>query len=560
MDVLKAQLARMQQQLLQLSASQKMLAMSLVAIMVLTLLFWGRYASTADMEAVLDQTLKPDEVTRITSQIRSRGIEYQLVGDRIMVPADRKFDVLSELSYLQLLPNDTSNTYDEILKRVNPWSSTADNDATRNQAKSVLLSQLIKKFPGVWSADVLIDPTNERRLGGGGKQPVATILIILEDRTKTRFDRNLVNAAAQAVVGAQSGLALSNIKVVINGVPCTVSDRNSGVGGFASSDEILSQQQEAEQFFTQKISQLLIWIPGAMVAVTCDVNIKSERRTEELYDPKGIASKESSSESETNEQASPPAPGGEPGAIPNAPLSVGGSSPSGSGAAAGSNRNRESTKFENHFSKSQIESSTPPGKPKALAATVRLPRSFFVGVYKRSNPDSKSEPDEQAVAQLVEKELPKIRRDVKSCTYITNDEDIVVDTYPDDLPLLSAVATSSLAASKSAGGFAAALGGHYKEIGIGVLALISLFMVSSIVKKGTPAPVMAVVSAPTQPEMLMAGEDVAGEAMEGSSTLDGMELDDDAVKAQQMVEQVATMVKENPDGAANLVKRWLNRT
>jgi flagellar biosynthesis/type III secretory pathway M-ring protein FliF/YscJ len=39
-----------------------------------------------------------------------------------------------------------------------------------------------------------------------------------------------------------------------------------------------------------------------------------------------------------------------------------------------------------------------------------------------------------------------------------------------------------------------------------------------------------------------------------------MELDQDAVHAQQMVEQVSTMVKENPDAAANLVKRWLNKT
>ena len=53
---------------------------------------------------------------------------------------------------------------------------------------------------------------------------------------------------------------------------------------------------------------------------------------------------------------------------------------------------------------------------------------------------------------------------------------------------------------------------------------------------------------------------IAGEVSEGGQTLDGMELDDDAIKAQQMVEQVSTMVKENPDAAANMVKRWLNRS
>ena len=46
MDFLKNQLARLQQQFNQLTASQKMLSVSLVAIMVMTLLWWGRYAGT----------------------------------------------------------------------------------------------------------------------------------------------------------------------------------------------------------------------------------------------------------------------------------------------------------------------------------------------------------------------------------------------------------------------------------------------------------------------------------------------------------------------------------
>jgi flagellar biosynthesis/type III secretory pathway M-ring protein FliF/YscJ len=42
--------------------------------------------------------------------------------------------------------------------------------------------------------------------------------------------------------------------------------------------------------------------------------------------------------------------------------------------------------------------------------------------------------------------------------------------------------------------------------------------------------------------------------------MDGMELDDEALKTQQVIEQVSSMVTENPDAAANLVKRWLQRT
>jgi flagellar biosynthesis/type III secretory pathway M-ring protein FliF/YscJ len=38
-----------------------------------------------------------------------------------------------------------------------------------------------------------------------------------------------------------------------------------------------------------------------------------------------------------------------------------------------------------------------------------------------------------------------------------------------------------------------------------------------------------------------------------------VELDEESVKAQQMIEQVQELVKANPDGAAGLVKRWMNQ-
>ena len=41
--------------------------------------------------------------------------------------------------------------------------------------------------------------------------------------------------------------------------------------------------------------------------------------------------------------------------------------------------------------------------------------------------------------------------------------------------------------------------------------------------------------------------------------MDGIEVDTDSVRNQQIISQVSSMVKENPDAAANLVKRWLSR-
>src|SRR5205809_8628 len=120
MDTLRIQLARIQQQLGALSASQKMLAFSLLAIMALTLVFWSRYAGTADMEAVLDQSLSSDEIGRIQGELRSKGIEFKVVNDRVLVQADRKLEALAVLSYAQAVPQNTRSSYDEIIRRIIP--------------------------------------------------------------------------------------------------------------------------------------------------------------------------------------------------------------------------------------------------------------------------------------------------------------------------------------------------------------------------------------------------------------------------------------------------------
>ena len=98
-----------------------------------------------------------------------------------------------------------------------------------------------------------------------------------------------------------------------------------------------------------------------------------------------------------------------------------------------------------------------------------------------------------------------------------------------------------------------------KEIALGALALVSLFMVSMMVRKGTPAPIIVPKPERSSASATLTTEAIAAEANEGLQSMDGMEVDDDSVRTQQMIGQVSSMVKENPEGAASLVKRWLNR-
>jgi flagellar biosynthesis/type III secretory pathway M-ring protein FliF/YscJ len=187
---------------------------------------------------------------------------------------------------------------------------------------------------------------------------------------------------------------------------------------------------------------------------------------------------------------------------------------------------------------------------------VRIPRTYVVRSYKRSNPSAK-DPTDADLQPMVDQEIASHRKIVQNCMHIQTEEVISVDVY-DDFDT-AAPALVELAGKTS--GIGAVMSTHGKELVLGVLAVISLFMVSMIVKKGPTTPVFVEPETPKETPRLAGIETVAGIVGDDANpTLDGMELDEDAVKSQQVVHQVATMVKDDPDAAANLVKRWLNRS
>jgi flagellar biosynthesis/type III secretory pathway M-ring protein FliF/YscJ len=214
--------------------------------------------------------------------------------------------------------------------------------------------------------------------------------------------------------------------------------------------------------------------------------------------------------------------------------------------------------------------SHPAGTATVLSAAVRIPRSYFVRKYRASNPTaaaSTKEPDDNAIQPVFDQMLPRFQKAVQAAVGIKGEDAISIDMWDDfDSPLIGGggvIASAGVGELGSAGaaGFSALLGGHVKELALGILAVVSLVMVSMIVKKG-PQPVIAIEEAgQKEAPQLGPAEAIAGiVGGEMHTPLDGMELDEESVKAQQVVEQVATLVKEDPDAAATLVKRWLNRS
>lgn len=546
MDFFRTQLLRIQQQIGDLSASQKMLTAALVTIMVMTLVLWTRYSGQAEMEALLDQPLSIDDIANIKSHLSARRVKYSVTGERIMVPADLRSELVAELAYAKLLPRNTQTAFDnEIMKQMGPWTPESQKRELFNKMKEITLARVIGGLPDVAHAVVLIDPTEERRFAADRRQSTATVTIETRNPGQ-RPGKDLINAAADIVVGAQSGLARSRISVIVDGVPYTLHDKEDD--SLASSD-YLEMKQAAERAEANRISEHLN-IPGAMVAVTVSLNTQSVQRREQSVDPTKLVHKERNVRERSVETTAPLMSAQEPGAAPNVGMTI----PTGAGGGDGSSTESETeTEFDLITSQIVEESKTPAGDSRIVRASVRVPRSYFINVVRAKDPKM-TEPDDAILGPVIASELPKIRDAVKACTSLSSDDDVIVQDYIDVMPMLAA------APQTPATGMSSMLGGYSKEIAVGALAVVSLFMVLMMVRKGSPAPIIPRVIEQKPAPRLASAEVVAGEVSEGNPLLDGMELDEDAVKTQQMLNQVTTMVDENPDAAANLVKRWLNRS
>ncbi|MGA2441518.1 MAG: flagellar M-ring protein FliF C-terminal domain-containing protein [Tepidisphaeraceae bacterium] len=550
MDFLKVQFTRIQEQLGGLSATQKMLVVSLLTIMVMTLLWWSHWAAEPEMSPLLDQSLSTEDVGLITANLDARDIPHQVVGDKVMVPADRKMEVLAVLGYSNALPKDFDKGFDEIIKQMN-WLDPPDKtDQMFLRAKEQTLAGMIRRWPGVAEADVVIDPSVDRHIGDNDVQPVATVTITA-GRSNKLGNRQLAESAAAAVCGAQPGLERSHVNVIIDGVSIAVKDHSED--GMDSGGDGVQMQQQYEEYYRKKIEAALEDIRGVMVSVTVKVDTSQTTTTIHKVDPKQTVSVPMQTEETSQEQNAQAASAQEePGAMANTSLSL---PASGGGGGGGSTNSTEKNEFKSDYGNQDEVIKQGAGTATVASASVRVPRSYFIQAYKIEN-GGKDPDDPAALKTYMDAQLQKIHNEVKGCAVFPSDDALFVETYSDvvqpELPLGQETAASPMTT---------ALGKHGKEVGVGVLAVISLLMVMMMVRKGGGAPATTTVAqplAPAEAPTLNGNEAVVGSAAENSESLDGMELDEETVKGQQVLDQVQKMVTANPDAAASLVKRWLN--
>ena len=550
MDFLKNQIVRLQEQFKTLNATQKMLAGALVAIIVMTLYGWSNFAGRAEMEPLLNQAMSSEDMGEIQKQLASAGIKYRLVGDRIEVPADRKYEAIAMAGFAGALPRDTGKGFDDMTAKMSPFSSTLEQAAALNRGKQNTLSQILRYFPRVRNAAVIIDPTKERGFGNG-TEPSATVYLNL--RSKGVPDQRLINAAADMVVGAVANLKRERVRVIVDEASYT--PRGSDDLGGIDPNLRLGILRSNEQYLREKLMVLFSHIEGVRVDVSVMPNLDQTETTKSTVDPTNKVQLVVSEETQTEENKGAGTSGGDPGMVANGQLGMGGAAVG--GESVGGTHEKMSTQSKVDWGTGKLHVIKPPGDVKITSASMLVPRSHFVQVLKKMG-GSEKEPDQAALDKFIAGEVVKLKVGLKTTLALASDDAVYVDSFTDLLPLAMGI-------PQAAGTSMTILAtDHMKEITLGVLALVSLFMVSMMVKKSVPRVTSSSSSSSPPPlkasPRLDANEEMVGEVSENNPVLEGMELDEESVRSQQVISQVSNLVGENPEAAATMVKRWMNRS
>src|SRR5437764_5895159 len=176
MDLFKAQFDRITRQLGALSPSQKMLTVALVAIMIMTLVWWGRFAGESESEPLFSTAISADQLNQVLNVLDQKGIKHTGSGDKIMVASEDRIRAYSALAFAKVLPRGGADPLNEIFKNINPLQPESTTARMINGARETALGQIIGEFPNVVYAKVMIDATHEIRIGGDA-EPRASITI-----------------------------------------------------------------------------------------------------------------------------------------------------------------------------------------------------------------------------------------------------------------------------------------------------------------------------------------------------------------------------------------------
>jgi flagellar M-ring protein FliF len=540
-----------------MSAGTRAATALLLVLVVVSVVYLVQYQVVGGDEYLLGgRPFTQSEVTAIEAAFAKAGLgKSQVVGSQIRIPRGQKDAYLAALADASALPADFHTYLDEAIAADSPFSSSKSLEMRRWNARQKTLSLIIGRMRGIESATVQYDEETKRGLV---PQKSKTAMVAVQTRGG-QLDDDQLRAIRNVVASAYAGLERHQI---------TITDMTSGFtyGGAVGPDGLpeeesiyASYKQRYEREWQRKIQQQLSYISGVIVGVNVELNpeVKHDSQSVKLdTKPVTVASKESTKESKNRT----PQVQGRPGAQSNGVETPGNRSVAVSAPAGGpeSETTESRTDTQNLPSHDTTVVQQAALIPKKATASIDVPASYFVAVWRRRNPPPAGkpprDPDPGEIATIQTEEQNFIKEKVRN---LLPDVDkgtnpyphIVVSTYT-DLPT-APPAEPTLAAT--AGSW---LAENWQTLAVIAVGLASLLMLRGMVRAApaiSPAAAAALTGAAEQPGLAIHQPPAEEEAPEPVRILKGRFRDGGPDLKMELHE----IVKENPDAAATILRSWI---
>ena len=556
MESFKTGLESIRSRIGEVSPVVRLLLGSFCVIALMTLFLVGQYAGKSDMVRL---PVASASLPAIQTYLEDNGISHDSTTrpGSILVPVEQRQPILLAVTEQGLIETNSID-FVSLVQQDTPFQSHQQTKMRRLAATMSVLESMISQMSGVQRARVIIaDPQRPAGIGSSFTPPTAAVTVAMQTGS---MGQDLVDSVAGLVAGSVPGLKIDDVIVTD---ARTNKRRRARSGDDMVSSTNLEQQTRTEDVIRRRIEEHLSYIPGVMVAVHAQVVTKDVSKRSQSYSEPVIAPvSERSSAAERVDQM----PGGEPGVRgnlqANAPLSLRMAGVNGTSTVTEQNEARLDSQFPSETSLVH----DPTGYATKINASINVPRSYLVMLYRQSISDSSAQPTDEQLSPLVEQSLGQIKSSVTPLI----DTDTVDDARPGVVSVMMIHDLASLADTLTmpelvpSGGTMVADqsplgGGTVKYVGLGTLAAVSLFTMLFMVRRafgGSPAPPSDEAAVGMH---MYAGMDtpLVGEADEAPPVLSGMELASEDVRHREIIGQINQMARNRPEQASVLLGKWI---
>lgn len=554
MQALQQIIQRITQQLRTLPANTRWLVGSMAVILVLVLVLVGQMAGRRGMVPLGLTGVSAETRGKVQQHLNAVGVNYTDSAGDFLVPADQKFAILGRLNENEVITGSDID-YATIVANDNVFRSKYQSRMMERVAKMKALEGMLRAYRDIETAKVILaQPEDQMGIGSANIPLSASVTVKVRSGPLTQ---TMADSIGQLVAGAMAGLKPDAVAITDLGSGRSFQARSREA---FSAGDYLEYKNATEKLFTQKLEQALAFVPGVIVSVNAVVDTRQTQTRRETVDDPKVGPLESRSREFTSQSA-----GGamEPAIRPNTGASVARSGGSQNTVNESSTVDRTAPVFGGVEKVTQDRK----GNPIVINATVGVPRSYVLELYRSEQGDPAAEPDKATLDATAQAELDKIRNLLRPLVDTTGLEDTrpgvveVAMIHDFALPIVNQAAGIGGPAAGTISGLLAS-DGLVKNIGLGALALLSLIMMFLMVRKANDRdPLPTAEELVGIPPALQAEEsDLIGEAMEAEQPLEAVELDEQTLRTQQLLNQINGMVQSEPRDAANILQRWMNGT